>query len=59
VLLKHVQVASLLITVSTGSALAANSIASVVDAIKNGDRETVRTLLKQRANRIALGGAPA
>jgi ankyrin repeat protein len=35
------------LTLSAGSVMAANS---VVDAVRNGDREAVRTLLKQRAN---------
>src|SRR5206468_2050673 len=42
--------AFLLVSVMTGSALAANGTTSVVDAIRNGDREAVRVLLKQRAN---------
>jgi ankyrin repeat protein len=42
--------AFLLVSVSTGAALAATGGASVVDAVKNGDREAVRTLLKQHAN---------
>ena len=45
--LKHLRGALLLVVVSAGSVFAATS---VVDAIKNGDRDTARALLKQHAN---------
>jgi ankyrin repeat protein len=49
--LTYIRGALLLVVVSAGSALAATS---VVEAVKNGDREAARALLKQHANANAV-----
>jgi ankyrin repeat protein len=50
VLRRSVQAVCFIASLSIGSAFAASGVTSVIDAVKNGDREALRALLKQHAN---------